>query len=194
MRSRLAAIVIGACALSGCYAHASAGPSFSALRGDPGHHAAALEVHSGSVIEYVGAGPSLRFKFGERLQQVGFGPTGMLAIPGEWVVPYLNVGVHLIELNWIDDVFHFGSLSPWGQVGMLVFLGIEHEMFYLSISAGAEYPVRWTGPPAPEDVYGSGQLGFGLFTWGRPDRHRSSEPEPETESEPAPQPPSPPPP
>ena len=80
MRSHLAALFVGSCTLTGCYLHGSVGPSFSAAHGDSGHHAASIEVHSGTVTEYLGAGPSLRLKFGERLQQVGFGPTGLLAI------------------------------------------------------------------------------------------------------------------
>lgn len=155
----------------GCYLHGAVGPTFSALGGDPGHHSVGVELHSGSFVEYVGAGPSLRLKLGERLQQIGAGPTGLLAIPGEWVVPYLYVGLELAELTWVDGVFTFGSLSPWGQLGMAIYLPVEDELLYLTLSAGAEYSVRWTGDPPPaNDVYVNGQVGIGLFTWGRPDR------------------------
>lgn len=154
---------------SGCYFHGSVGPSFSALRGDPGHHSLGIDLHSGSFVDYVGAGPSLRLKFGERLQQISFGPTGILAIPGEVVVPYLYVGVSLAELCWIDGLFSFGALSPWGQLGMAIFLPVEDTMLYLTISGGAEYSVRWTGDPPPDnDVYASGRVGIGFFTWREP--------------------------
>ena len=168
---RLAALVALTLVVAGCYVHGSVGPTFSALGGDPGHHSAGVELHSGSFVGDVGAGPSLRFKLGERLQQIGAGPTGLLAIPGEWVVPYLYLGLELAQLTWVDGFFTFGSLSPWGQLGVAIYLPVEDDMLYLTVSFGAEYAVRWTGAPPPaNDVYVSGQVGLGLFTWGRPDR------------------------
>lgn len=163
----LALAAVASVGLPGCYAHGSVGPSFSALRGDPGHHAVAGEVHIGNLFEFIGGGPTLRLKAGERLQQIALGPAVIVGVPTEWVVPYLQLGLNLIDLSWVDGVFSFGSPSPWGQLGLMIRMPPtpDQRHLYLYLSGGAEVPTLHTGRPPEDDVYATAQIGVGVLTW-----------------------------
>jgi hypothetical protein len=179
MLARRALALLGLWLTSGCSALLQLEGGHQRPTGDAeGRAGAGVNLHLGVGFSDAPAGVDVGFrtKFSERASQFALSGGLYAFTPPSVVGAYGRAGLHLIQLESIDERFQAGALGPFAELGLMIYpsaLGATSRAAaavarrggpFFSLSGIVEYNVRFTSAPSSGVVgfmAGLGVAGFG---------------------------------